>query len=81
MQRYKKWNVNAEKKIQKLEADFPEILRKTRFNFVQNMCFLQEKQIEKEFLDKGFISDKIFEDLQEDIRSRSKKCRSSVFSL
>lgn len=73
IERYRKWHENAEKKIKDLEKDFPDILDSARMKLVENMCLNREKLIEKEFLDKGFICDKVFADLEANVSQRSKK--------
>ncbi len=71
--RYKKWNENAEFKMQMLEKEYPQIVIPHRTYVTEKACLEQMKYIEKKFFEKGFISEKIYENLEGEIQERSQK--------
>lgn len=72
--RYKKWNQNAEKKMHELEVEFPEIVIPYRIAMADKACLARAKKIEKDFMEKGFISEKIYDSLKADLNARTKAC-------
>ncbi len=74
IKRYAHWNENSEKKMKHLEAQYPEFIGPLRLRVAQASCLKHETELEKEFLGKGLISEKVFENLDEDVRRRQEQC-------
>ena len=77
MRRYLKWNKNAEKKMHQLENKFPEILRGVRLRLAEESCLKKEAEVEREYFEKGFICEKVFDHLEESVRQRRKICQNN----
>jgi len=75
IKRYQKWNVSAEKKVRHLDNKYPSLVTQTRVRMTERSCLEKEKKIEKEFLEKGFISEKIYADLDEAVGQKVRHCR------
>ena len=73
--RYQKWNISAEKKMKSLDNKFPRLVTQTRVKMAERICLEKEKKIEQEFLEKGFISEKIYADLDEAVGQKVRHCR------
>ena len=71
--RYRKWNLNAEVKMDKLEARFPDVIQKSRIEMAEHSCIKLARKLEDEFLDKGLISEKVFQDLNDRLQQQLKK--------
>jgi CPA1 family monovalent cation:H+ antiporter len=71
--RYRKWNLNAEVKMQNLEETFPKVVQNTRIKMAEHSCLQLAKKLENEFLEKGLISEKVFQDLNKNLRQQFKK--------
>ncbi len=56
-----------------LNNQFPKIITPFMCNMAENSCLKYEKELEKEFLEKGLISEKVFENMYSEIKSRRKK--------
>jgi CPA1 family monovalent cation:H+ antiporter len=72
--RYRRWNANAEQKMIELEAKYPEIVIPYRVTMADRACLSKVKRLEKDFLEKGFISEKIYDSLEIDLKARTKAC-------
>lgn len=83
LKRYRCWNKNSELKMSEMENKFPKIITPERLRMAEQECFKKEQSIEKDFLEKGFLNKKVFEELEEDTSRRAKNCRrgSSLFHL
>lgn len=75
IKRYKEWNHGAEKKMATLEKKFDHITEPHRTTMAERSCLNKEKMIEKEFYEKGLISEKIYDDLEAELGKRHKACR------
>ena len=71
--RYRKWNLNAEIKMDKLEVKFPNVIHAARVKMAKHSCLHLTKKLETEFLEKGLISEKVFEDLRQALRKQFDK--------
>ena len=84
IRRYEKWTKNAEQKVSEIEHKYPEITQKYRISIAQNACLNKEKELEQEFFEKGFICEKVFCDLEDEIHRRScdneKQASGKIFS-
>lgn len=74
LKRYKQWNDNSEKKMLHLQNQFPSIIDPLRLRVAEANCLKHEAILEQEFLEKGLICEKVFENLDEDIRRRKDQC-------
>lgn len=74
LKRYKGWNGNSEKKMRHIENQYPEVINPLRLMVAEASCLKHETELEEEFLGKGLISEKVFENLDEDVRRRQEKC-------
>lgn len=74
LERYKQWNNGAEKKMLELEVRYPEIVIPYRVTMADRACLSKVKKLEKDFLEKGFISEKIYDSLELDLKARTKAC-------
>lgn len=79
IKRYRFWNKNSEEKMSDLENDFSEIVHKEREKMAENSCLRREDEIEKEFFEKGFITEKVFENLEDEIDLKAQKCKCNRF--
>jgi hypothetical protein len=70
LRRYKHWNTNSEKKMCHLERQYPEITEPFRFRAAEASCLNRERELEREYLEKGLISEKVFETMDADVRKR-----------
>ncbi len=74
LKRYQLWNSNSEKKMKHLQNQFPDVIDPLRLRVAEANCLKHESLLEKEFLQKGLICEKVFENLDEDIRRRQEQC-------
>jgi hypothetical protein len=74
IERYRLWNTSAEKKMVDLEEKYPHIVIPCRINMADRACLSKVKRLEKDFLEKGFISEKIYDSLEIDLKARRKAC-------
>jgi len=81
LKRYKEWHLSAIKKMAILEKQYPELIIPAQLKLGERICLQKEQIIEREFLRKGFISDKIFHDLEDEIAHRAKQKTPEPFSL
>jgi len=58
-----------------LDHKYPELVTATRVRMAERSCLEKEKKIEQEFLEKGFISEKIYADLDDAVGKRVKGIR------
>lgn len=72
--RYYAWNENAEHKMVELETLYPQVVIPYRIAMADQACLNKVKRLEKEFLEKGFISEKIYDSLDLDLREKKKAC-------
>ncbi len=72
--RYKSWNKNSELKIAQMEKDFPEIITEERLRMAEQECFRKEHELEREFFDKGFLNQKVFEEMEEEVDKKEVAC-------
>jgi hypothetical protein len=70
LKRYRSWNLNAERKMDRLEKKFPKVVIPARIKMAQHSCLAKEYQLEKDFLEKGFISEKVFRKLDNQRQKR-----------
>lgn len=78
IKRYEGWNTSSEKKMHALEKQYPLITEPYRMAMAERSCLNKERMIEREFFDKGLISEKVYEDLEADLGKRTRACRSST---
>jgi len=74
LRRYHSWNESAEQKMSELEANYPDIVVPYRIAMADQACLSKVKRLEKDFLEKGFISEKIYDSLEIDLKARTKAC-------
>jgi len=74
LERYRHWNASAEQKMMELEAKYPEIVIPYRVTMADRACLTKVKRLEQDFLEKGFISEKIYDSLEIDLKARTKAC-------
>ncbi len=67
LKRYDFWHNNAQKKVDKLEVDFPGIIIPARVRIAKHSCFKKEHECQKGFHEKGLISDKVYLDLEKNL--------------
>lgn len=75
IERYKFWNENSEIKMAELEEDYYDIAHPAREKIAENACLRREDEIEKEFFEKGFITEKVFEAMEDEIDQKAQKCK------
>lgn len=75
IKRYRQWNLGAEKKMRSLDNKYPKLVTQTRVRMAERSCLEKEKRLEAEFLEKGFISEKIFADLDQAVGQRVRGCQ------
>ncbi len=75
IERYRGWNKNAETKMDTIEREFPDIVIPLRTAMAERSCLERERELEKEFLEKGFISEKIYAELDQEVHQKQKRCR------
>lgn len=75
IKRYQKWNLSSERKMKSLGNKFPEIVTQNSILMAERICLEKEKKIEQEFLEKGFISEKIYADLDEAVGKKFQRYR------
>jgi len=74
LERYHHWNENAEKKMTDLETKYPNTVIPYRITMADRACLSKVSRLEKDFLEKGFISEKIYDSLEIDLKTRTKAC-------
>lgn len=74
LSRYEKWNSNSESKILELEVTFPEIIRIERLRMAEGACLKKEHEIEREFFEKGFLNQKVFEEMEDAVEKKESAC-------
>lgn len=74
LKRYRGWNGNSEKKMKHIENQHPEVIDPLKLQIAEASCLKRETELESEFLEKGLISEKVFENLDEDVRRRRGQC-------
>ncbi len=74
LERYRAWNEGAEKKMAELEANYADIVIPYRITMADRACLSKVKTLERDFLEKGFISEKIYDSLELDLKARTKAC-------
>lgn len=75
IKRYRFWNQNSEEKMMDLEQNFSSIVHKEREKMAENCCLRREDEIEKEFFEKGFITEKVLENLEDETCVKAEKCK------
>ncbi|PID70200.1 hypothetical protein CSB37_03425 [bacterium DOLZORAL124_38_8] len=60
LKRYTKWYKLAEKKLEHLRNQYPEIIEPFLLDTAKNICIRKEKIIEKDLYEKGLISEKVY---------------------
>ncbi len=78
IERYQGWHDNAQKKVEKLEKQFPEVVIPERIRTAQRSCLSKEYECQKNFYKKGLISEKVFRDLEKNVcdkRLKMGKCK------
>ena len=70
LRRYRHWNANSEKKMGHLERKYPEITEPFRVRAAESSCLNREQELEKEYLEKGLISEKVFATMDAAVRRR-----------
>ncbi|MDH3324115.1 MAG: sodium:proton antiporter [Candidatus Peregrinibacteria bacterium] len=70
IERYKGWHKNAQEKVEQLEKKFPKIVVPARMKIAKNSCFKKERKCQKEFCGKGLISEKVYQDLKENLEKK-----------
>jgi monovalent cation:H+ antiporter, CPA1 family len=74
IKRYRNWNHNAESKMDHLEKEFPQTLMPQRLKIAERECLKKEHQIEQEFFEKGFLNEKVFEQMEGEVVLRERIC-------
>jgi len=74
IKRYEGWNENSESKIAQMETEFPEIIMAERLRMAEQECFRKEHEIEREFFEKGFLNQKVFEEMEEEVEKKEIAC-------
>ena len=74
LKKYREWNTNSEIKIQEIQQEFPEITLKETRRMAEQECFRKEHQLEQEFFDKGFLNQKVFNEMEENIEKKETIC-------
>lgn len=74
LERYHYWNDNAEKKMIDLEDKYPNTVIPYRITMADRACLSKVRRLEKNFLEKGFISEKIYDSLELELKARTKAC-------
>ena len=70
IKQYEKWNINAEKKLEKLRKDFPMIINHETTRFAENSCLNQAMKLKKELLAEEFISKKVSAEIDKEIQKQ-----------
>ena len=70
IQRYSEWNKNAEKKMAKLETQFPNIVSQAKIHVSERVCLRLEKNLIKDYLSAGLISEKVFKKMNESLAQK-----------
>lgn len=73
LKRYECWHKNAQNKVERLEKKFPNIVIPERIRTAQRSCLTKEYECQKDFYEKGLISEKVFRDLEKDVCDRKLK--------
>lgn len=71
--RYENWHDNAQRKVKRLEEKFPDIVVPERIRTAQRSCLSKEYECQKDFYEKGLISEKVFRDLEKKVCDQKMK--------
>ncbi len=71
--RYRKWNRNAERKLQGIRGAFADVAHQAEIQMAEHSCLQKEIRIEEDFYRKGLISARVHRDRQTDIAQRVRR--------
>ena len=61
--------------MDEIEKDFPDTVVPMRIMMAERSCLEHARTLEKEFFEKGFITEKIYAELDQEVDKKQKKCR------